>query len=108
MGSNRSMSIREKKRKQRRRKKILFVLLAFLLTGSAAALIVWNVFTVKTVLVEGNEYYSDKQIQQFILNDEYSWNSLYVLLKHRLLEGEEIPFIDTVEISLKNPHTKRE
>ncbi len=105
MGSNRSMSIREKKRKQRRRKKILVVLLAFLLTGSAAALIVWNVFTVKTVLVEGNEHYSDKQIQQFILNDEYSWNSLYVLLKHRLLEGEEIPFIDTVEISLKNPHT---
>jgi cell division protein FtsQ len=57
--------------------------------------------------VEGNELYSSEQIQNIILNDEYSWNSLYVDLKYRFLDTEEVPFVDTMEISLDNPHTVR-
>ena len=49
-----------------------------------AFLIVWKVFTVENVVVEGNELYSSEQIEQLVLNDEYSWNSLYVLLKYRI------------------------
>ena len=67
--------IREQRKRKKRRKIRLMVLAVFALIVTAAVLIVWNVFTVEKVVVEGNELYSDEQIQMLVLNDEYSWNS---------------------------------
>ena len=39
-------------------------------------LIVLKLFTVKRVVVEGNELYDQKTIEDAVLNDKYSWNSL--------------------------------
>ncbi len=80
-------------------------MLAVLFILFAAFLIIWNVFTVKNVVVEGNELYSTKQIQELALDDKYSWNSLYVLFKSKFAKKEAIPFVDLMEISLDNPHT---
>lgn len=97
--------IRDKRRRRKRRKCVLTVLFLLILFLSVGALVVWKVFTVKEVKVEGNEHYSNEQIQKFVLSDEYSWNSLYVALKYKFMKQEEIPFVDTMEISLENPHT---
>ncbi|MCI8490585.1 MAG: FtsQ-type POTRA domain-containing protein [Lachnospiraceae bacterium] len=94
-----------KRRKRRRRKIWLTVILSLLLIIALAALIIWKVFTVQAVVVEGNEHYTDDQIERFVLSDDYSWNSLYVLLKYRFLNVEAVPFVDTMEVSLKDPHT---
>lgn len=83
----------------------MMVFLIFVLLLALAALVVWKVFTVENVEVEGNELYSSGQIEQLVLNDEYSWNSLYVLLKYRFVDMGEVPFVDTMEVKLKNPHT---
>ena len=56
-------------------------------------------------MVEGNELYSSEQIEQLVLNDEYSWNSLYVLLKYRIRDTGKVPFVDTMEVTLDDPHT---
>lgn len=99
--------IREQRRKKKRRKigLIIFLILALLIT--AAILVIWNVFTVKDVVVEGNELYSSEQIEQLVLDDEYSWNSLYVVLKHRFMDTGDVPFVDTMEVTLEDPHTIR-
>ncbi len=97
--------IREQRRRKKRRKIGLMVFLIFVLLLALAALVVWKVFTVENVEVEGNELYSSGQIEQLVLNDEYSWNSLYVLLKYRFVDMGEVPFVDTMEVKLKNPHT---
>ncbi len=97
--------IREKRKKKRRRKVGLFVFLGILLALAVAAIVVVKVFTVKNVKVEGNELYPSEQIEEWVLKDEYSWNSLYVFLKYRFWKTEEIPFIDTMEVSLDSPHT---
>lgn len=55
--------------------------------------------------ITGNELYTDKQIRDGVLNDEHSWNSLYVFFKYKVKETKEIPFVDSMEISLKSPHT---
>ncbi len=99
------MMIREQRRRRKRRKIALIAFLIFLLVAAVAVLIVWKVFTVQEVVVEGNEMYSDEQIRQIVLTDEYSWNSLYVVAKYRLLDTGEVPFVDTMEISLTDPHT---
>lgn len=97
--------IREQRKKKRRRKIGLTVVLILLMLLAIAFLIVWKVFTVENVVVEGNELYSSEQIEQLVLNDEYSWNSLYVLLKYRIKDTGKVPFVDTMEVTLDDPHT---
>ena len=101
MSRNREEIARKKRRRKKRRK----VFFAVLLLIGLSALAVWKVFVVKDVIVEGNEHYSDKQIEQIIGEDENSWNSLYVLLKYRFLDVEDVPFVDSIEVSLQNPRT---
>ena len=81
--------------------------LTLLVLLAAGVLIILNVFTVERVVVEGNELYSSEQLQNIVLNDKYSWNSLYVDLKYRFVEAKDVPFVDTMEVSLDSPHTVR-
>ena len=97
--------IKEERRRKKRRKIGLYILLILILLIPAGVFIVMNVFTVENVVVEGNELYSSTQIENMVLNDEYSWNSLYVDLKYRFVDIGEVPFVDTMEVSLDNPHT---
>lgn len=97
--------IKEERRRKKRRKIGLYILLILILLIAAGFFIVMNVFTVENVVVEGNELYSSTQIENMVLNDEYSWNSLYVDLKYRFVDIGEVPFVDTMEVSLDNPHT---
>lgn len=95
--------IKQKRRRQRRIKKILTAFLIFAIAVLAAWFIVVKIFVVKTVKVEGNKLYDEQLIKETVLNDEYSWNSLYVLLKYTFTDTQEVPFIDTMEIKLNSP-----
>ncbi len=97
--------IKEERKRKRRRKRKLIGFLVFLLVLAVAALVVIKVFTVENVQIEGNELYEDSMISSTILNDKYSWNSLYVFLKYRIKKVENVPFIDTMDVTLKSPHT---
>lgn len=97
--------VKSKRRKRRRRKLILKAVVILLVVIGIGALIVWKVFTVETVKVEGNNIYSDEKIENWVLNDEYSWNSLYVYFKYKFTDMKEIPFVDSMEVSIKSPHT---
>ena len=99
--------IKEERRKKKKRKNILQVILGILIVLALAVLIIFTVFKVKNVEVEGNKLYDAKVIEKAVLNDEYSWNSLYVDLKYRFVDVGEVPFVDTMEISLDDPHTLR-
>ena len=94
-------------RKKRKRKKIgrviLTALLIIVFVIALGAILVWKVFVVKDVTVKGNEIYSDKQIEDWVLDKEYSWNSLYVYFENKLNKTEEIPFVDSLQIRLKSP-----
>lgn len=99
--------IKEQRKKRKRRKIRLCIFLIIIMLILIAVLVVWKVFTVEKVEVEGNELYSAEQIQTFVLDDEYSWNSLYVLLKYKFTDAKGVPFVDTMEVSLDNPQTVR-
>lgn len=105
MGKEPNMKIREKRKQKKKRKLFLIIILSLLLLLAVAALVVVKVFTVSKVIVKGNEHYDDAMIEQWVLNDEYSWNTLYVYLKYRFREPEIIPFVDTMEITMHLPHT---
>ena len=97
--------IKEERKKKKRRRAGFYLFLFFVLLVGAGAFVVTQVFTVEQVVVEGNELYDSSQIESMILDDDYSWNSLYVYLKYRFKDIGEVPFVDTMEVSLDNPHT---
>ena len=97
--------IKEERRKKRRKKHLFGAFLGFVFVLAVLAVIVIKVFTVENVEIAGNELYDEQLIKDTVLNDEYSWNSLYVYIKYKIVDTDEIPFIDTMTISLKNPHT---
>lgn len=99
--------MRKKRKKARIRRMGLTIFLVILLLAALGTVMAWKVFVVKHVEVEGNEIYSDAQIENWLLDDEYSWSSLYVYFKNKFHRTEEIPFVDSVEISLKSPQTIR-
>ena len=69
------------------------------------AVIILNVFTLDRITLKGNKFYESTVITDAVLNDENSWNTLYVYLKYRFREPEAIPFIDTMDISIDGPHS---
>lgn len=97
--------MRERRKRKAKLKKLLYIFLALLALSAAGAVLVTQVFVIKNVQVDGNELYSDEQIKESLLNDGYSWSSLYVVLKYRLFQVKEAPFIDDMEVSLLSPDT---
>ena len=97
--------VRERKKKTSRWKLILLAVLSVILVFAVCALLMVKVFVVKNVKVEGNVLYDENLIKTTVLNDEYSWNSLYVFLKYTFTDTQQLPFIDTMEITMEDPQT---
>ena len=97
---------REILRQKKRKRNILILLALIALLVGIGVLLVTQVFTVKKVNVVGNELYTDEQIEEIVLSDEYSWSTLYVYLKYRFFHTQKLPFVDTMEVSLQpaKPH----
>ncbi|MGN0338409.1 MAG: cell division protein FtsQ/DivIB [Lachnospiraceae bacterium] len=97
---------REILRQKKRKRNILILLALLVLLAGICVLLVTQVFTVKKVNVVGNELYTDEQIEEIVLCDEYSWSTLYVYLKYRFFYTQKLPFVDTMEVGLQpaKPH----
>lgn len=94
------------KKKQKKKWKIaILVILYILLFLSVGALIVVKLFTVEKVEVTGTKHYTEGEIESWLLNDEYSWNSMYVYIKYKFSKPRELPFVESMDLSLKSPHT---
>lgn len=96
---------KHKKKRKIKWKIAVLVILYLLLFLSVGALIVVKLFTVEKVEVTGTKRYTAGEIETWLLNDEYSWNSMYVYIKYKLSEPRELPFVESIDLSLKSPHT---
>ncbi len=88
----------------RRKKTINF---KWMITGLAALFIIFSVllaagiFRVDKVEVTGNSYYTEAEIEKLVMGD--TRNSLYLVFLYDYLDGREIPFVDSVEVSMVSP-----
>ena len=60
-----------------------------------------GIFRVKQVEVTGNSYYTESEIAELVMGE--SRNSLYLIFLYGYLDGREIPFVDSVEVSMVSP-----
>lgn len=89
-------------RRAKRKKKILHILLlvAILIVLIAAFILL---FHTRKINVTGNEYSSEDEVREWIQKDKLSSNSLYVWWKFNYLDAEQLPLVDTMEITMKSP-----
>lgn len=83
---------------------ILLVCLTVLLAGYSY--IITN-YTVTTVYVEGNVHYTNEEIMEMVMGGRYGSNSLLLSLKYKDKGMEDIPFIETMDVTIENRNTIR-
>ena len=67
-----------------------------------SVLLAAGIFRVDKVEVTGNSYYTEEEIKQLVMGEHN--NSLYLVFLYDYLDGKEIPFVDSVEVSMKAPN----
>ena len=91
--------------KRRHRKKTMNF--KWMIIGIAVLLIVFSVllavgiFKVEEVEVTGNSYYSKSEITELVMGEHK--NSLYLVFLYDYLDGKDIPFVDSVEVTMESP-----
>lgn len=83
---------------------VLFFLLVVLIAGYVY--IIQN-YTVTTVYVEGNVHYTNEEIMEMVMGGRYGNNSLLLSLKYRDKGITDIPFIQTMDVTIEAKDTIR-
>lgn len=96
--------MKKKRRKKKKTGKVILSVAGFLVIAAAVVVLL---FRTRSIEVEGSSYYSDNTVTTWIQNDRLSVNTLYVLLKYDLFNGEVPTGIERFDVSLKNPWTLR-
>ncbi len=90
----------EKKKKQSRALKIFSVVAGVIAVITAVYVFV---FRLEEVTYTGNKYYSEEELNEMLLSDGMSWNSLYVLVKFGLIFNPDYPYIENVAVRMESP-----
>lgn len=83
---------------------ILFLLLTVFISGYIY--IVEN-YTITTVYVEGNVHYTNEEIMEMVMDGRYGNNSIFLSLKYRDKGIDNIPFVQTMDVSVEAKDTIR-
>ena len=88
------------------RKRFLLILVIILILLAAGAYgVITTQFVVTDVTVDGNEHYTDELIREMVLPCGIRNNSLYLSLLYRKKEIKDIPFIESMDVSIVNRNT---
>ena len=69
-------------------------------------LVIWfRVLTLKKINVTGASLYPEETVTEEIKSDAKAWNTAYVYMKYRDGKIEELPYLESVDVSMADPHT---
>lgn len=84
---------------------IILVVVAVLAALGGLGWYVWDSHTVRTVYVEGNVHYTQDEIINLVMDGALGKNSLYLSMKYKNREMEDIPFLDAMDVKVLAPDT---
>lgn len=81
---------------------LILAIVIFVLIAIGAA---YFLCPLKTVEVEGTDLYTDEEIINYIIDDNYSHNTVYAFIKNKVFPKGDAEFIDSFDVSIKGPHS---
>lgn len=83
---------------------VLFFILAALIIGYGYIV---NNYTVTTIYVEGNVHYTNEEIIDMVMDGRFGDNSLFLAMKYKDKGIENIPFIQSMDVTIESEDTIR-
>ncbi len=96
-----SSQSRQAERPKSRWKLLLVILLGTAFIAGVGFLAI-QLFETKKITVTGNQYVSEQEIIDWLLADEHSGNSLYLLWKYNQNDVQQLPAVEETKVGLKN------
>ena len=87
-----------KKRKKRIGGVLILLSLFAVILGTIYYFI--SAYAVKNVYIEGNTYYTDEEIKNMVVSGPLGNNSLYLSYQYKNKSIDNVPFIDSIEVSV--------
>lgn len=96
-------------RKRRRFSKFRFyfinIFLGIVIVALLLGMLVYFGCDVKKVTVKGNTLYTAEEIEKYVLDDAYSYNGVYAVVKNFLKRERNIPFVEKVSVRMNGLHS---
>lgn len=96
--------MQKQKSKKKGHRKWLWGITAVLLFLVVLLFSLVNYCQITEVTVKGNVYYTKEEIVDFVIEDGYKQNTIYLYFKYNYMEQPKIPFIDTLEVNIESPN----
>lgn len=94
-----------RRRKRKRVSKFRFyfinILLGVIIFAILLVMLIYFLCHLSKVTVSGSTLYTENEIEAYVLDDAYSNNTIYVYLKNLIKPKEDIPFVESVKVSIK-------
>ncbi|MBP5596158.1 MAG: cell division protein FtsQ/DivIB [Pseudobutyrivibrio sp.] len=98
-----------RRRKKRKNKGIVIAIIEFVLAiviiGALLAMAAYFFCPLKKVTVEGTDLYTSKEVSDYILDDKYSSNTIYVFVKNKLFPKGDAEFIERFDVQITGMHS---
>lgn len=86
--------------------KRLVIVVALIMIAVTAVVVINDKYTIDTVVVEGSTHYTNEEIIEKVIGDGFlSHSSIYLSVKYRDREINDIPFIETLNVRIMSPDT---
>lgn len=92
-----------KKKKRKIPVKWILGMIGVILAAALLGYLILLLFEVKKIEVKGTVYTSEQEVLDWVQEDKYSSNSLYILWKYGSKETKQLPPIERTTVSLKSP-----
>lgn len=92
-----------KKKKRKIPVKWILGMIGVVLAAALLGYLILLLFEVKKIEVKGTVYTSEQEVLDWVQEDKYSSNSLYILWKYGSKETKQLPPIERTTVSLKSP-----
>lgn len=89
--------------KKKKRSRFLRIFTTVSVTIVVLAAVYIFVFHLKKVTYSGNSYYTESSLNEMLLSDKMSGNTLYVFFKYNFFYKPKYPYLDKVQVKMLSP-----
>lgn len=89
--------------KKKKRSRFLRIFTTVSVTIVVLAAVYIFVFHLKKVTYSGNSYYTESSLNEMLLSDKMSGNTLYVFFKYNFFYKPKYPYLDKVRVKMLSP-----